>query len=440
MMARQFSSVFSRKRAQVTAVIGAQWGDEGKGRLVDKLASEYDICARYNGGANADHDIFWNGKKFVLHLLPCGMLNEGCQNLIGNGVVVHLPTLFKELTQFDENKIPYKGRLFISNRAHIVTQMHLEADGILDKKAGIGTTRRGIGPTYTTKALRNGLRVGDLTNWQNFEKKYMILYKQMNEMFKLPELDVNKDLSDLKMAREKLLENKMIICGVNYLHNALEIGKRILIEGANSAMLDIDHGSYPYCTSSSTSIGGACTGLGIPPDKIKQRIGVVKCYTTKVGSGPFPTEMEDELAEKIRKVGNEFAVATQRNRRVGWLDLNMLRAAHTINNFTEIMLTKLDILDDLDEIKVAYKYKVNDKKTKILPDMMDGSEKIECKYYKISGWKEKTSGIRKIYKLPKKAIKFIDYIEDEMRIPVKWVGCSPNREEIIRRKFDPWLD
>ena len=279
--------------SQFTTVLGTQWGDEGKGKLVDILAGKYDICARFNGGSNAGHTVKAGGHKYAFHLLPCGVLYPSCTNVIGNGVVVHLQSLFKELKQLDDTGIDYSGKLLISNRAHITTNLHREADGFMEQLKGdskIGTTKQGIGPSYATKALRNGLRIGDLQNWEEFVVKFNEFVDSSIRIFGLEGYDREKELEEIKECRDKVIAGNMITDTISYLHNALKDGKKILAEGANATMLDLDFGTYPMVTSSSTTVGGIMTGLGVPPQAIETVIGVVKAYTTRVGSGPFPTE------------------------------------------------------------------------------------------------------------------------------------------------------
>ena len=390
------------------AVIGAQWGDEGKGKLVDILANEYDICARYNGGANAGHTVKVQDKKYIFHLLPCGMLYPKCVNVLGNGVVIHLPTMFEEIKQLEDSKISWDGRLLLSNRAHLITQMHTTTDAVLEKSGNIGTTKRGIGPAYTMKMLRKGLRIGDLADWAVFEKKYLKLYGEMKEFFKFEDYDTAKELEELKKLQEIIVSKNMIIDCVDYLHNAIKSKKRLLVEGANATMLDIDHGTYPFVTSSSTNVGGACTGLGIPPDAITSKIGVVKAYTTRVGGGPFPTELLDHNGEYLQTTGQEFGATTGRKRRCGWLDLNVVRYAHKINNFESLIITKLDILNKLPEIKVATGYKINGT---LLPDVMPSTieelSKVEVVYQTLPGWNVDISNIKKFKELPIQAKHYI---------------------------------
>lgn len=289
-------------RSKFTVVLGSQWGDEGKGKLVDILAKDYDICARFNGGANAGHTVIADGHKYAFHLLPCGILYPKCTNVLGNGVVVHVPTLFEELEQLDKNKIDYAGRLLISDRAHLVSDILIEADGAMEKSKGekaIGTTRRGIGPTYSAKALRIGLRVGDLLEKPKvFKEKYQQLVREVTSLYRIEGFNEKLEYEKLRELGQKLKEGGMIIDTVEYMNKAFKSTSRsIIAEGANAALLDIDFGTYPYVTSSPTTVGGVCTGLGVPPKAIKTTIGIIKAYTTRVGGGPFPTELTDSLGE-----------------------------------------------------------------------------------------------------------------------------------------------
>lgn len=312
--------------------------------------------------------------------------------------------------------------------------MHLNIDAAMEKTAGIGTTKRGIGPSYTTKMLRKGLRVGDLINWEMFVKKYKVLYGELMEYFKFDAYDMEKELSELKKYRGIMIDNKMIIDCVDYIHQERRAGKRVLVEGANATMLDVDHGTYPYVTSSSTNIGGACTGLGIPPNAIEARIGVVKAYTTRVGGGPFPTELKDKMGTYLQDVGHEYGATTGRKRRCGWLDLNVVRYANKINDFSSLIITKLDILDQVEEIKIGMAYKIKDQ---VLPDLMpstiDELEQVECVYKAMPGWKTDISKV-KIYKdLPQNAKNYIEFIESSLGIPIAWIGVGAGREEIIQK-------
>lgn len=281
-------------KSRFCVILGSQWGDEGKGKLVDILAKDYDVCARFNGGANAGHTVVADGHKYAFHLLPCGILYQKCINVLGNGVVLHVPTLFEELAQLDKNGVPYKGRLLISDRAHLVSNIQIKADGLLEEqkgKAAIGTTKRGIGPTYASKALRIGLRAGDLLDWSKFLEKYNNFIRDLSYLYRIDSFDTKQELDELRTLSERIRKDNMIVDSIEYMNQALRSDKRIIAEGANATMLDIDFGTYPYITSSSTTVGGVCTGLGVPPQAIETNIGIMKAYTTRVGGGPFPTEL-----------------------------------------------------------------------------------------------------------------------------------------------------
>jgi len=345
-------------------ILGSQWGDEGKGKLVDILAKDYDVCARFNGGANAGHTVVADGHKYAFHLLPCGILYQKCVNVLGNGVVVHIPTMFEELEQLDKNGIDYKGRLLISDRAHLVSDILIQADGMLEQqkgKAAIGTTKRGIGPTYASKALRIGLRVGDLADWTRFREKYDTFVKEVSYLYRIDNFDSRKELDQLRTLSERMSKDRMIIDSIEYMSKALTGGKRIIAEGANATMLDMDFGTYPYITSSSTTVGGVCTGLGVPPQVVETNIGIMKAYTTRVGGGPFPTELLDETGVRLQKVGFEFGATTGRPRRCGWLDLNVVKFSNKINGLTSINMTKLDVLSGIPKIQVAVNYELDGK-------------------------------------------------------------------------------
>ncbi len=314
--------------------------------------------------------------------------------------------------------------------------MHILADGALEKTGAIGTTNRGIGPCYTTKMMRKGLRVGELmASWETFEKKYLELAALMKQMYKTPDYDMGKELAELKDTRRIFTERAMVVDGVNYLYNAMNNKKRVLIEGANATMLDVDHGTYPYVTSSSTNIGGACTGLGISPDRIETRIGVVKAYLTRVGAGPFPTELKDKFGEYLQTKGQEVGATTGRKRRCGWLDLNVIKYAHKINNFSSLMITKLDVLSELDEIKISVAYKINGKiEVDAMPATVGELEKVQCVYQTMQGWKCDISGVRKFRELPPHARNYIKFIERVLSVPVSWIGVGAEREKMIKRK------
>ncbi|CDW89135.1 adenylosuccinate synthetase [Stylonychia lemnae] len=425
--------------SRFAVVLGTQWGDEGKGKLVDILAKDYDICARFNGGANAGHTVVADGQKYAFHLLPCGILYQKCINVLGNGVVMHVPTLFEELAQLDKNGIDYKGRLLISDRAHLVSDIQIHADGLLEQQKGksaIGTTKRGIGPTYASKALRIGLRVGDLLDWQRFEEKYNTFVNELSYLYRIDNFDKKKELDELRQLNERITKGNMIVDSIQYLSRALnDSKKRIIAEGANATMLDIDFGTYPYITSSSTTVGGVCTGLGVPPSAIETTIGIMKAYTTRVGGGPFPSECLDDIGARLQKVGHEFGATTGRPRRCGWLDLNVVKFSHKLNGLTSINMTKLDVLTGINKIKVATHYELNGRKLDgEMPASLDDLGKCQVKYVELDGWEEDISNITQFEKLPGAAQNYIKFIEKELSIPITWVGTGPAREAMFLRQ------
>jgi adenylosuccinate synthase len=412
-------------------VVGSQWGDEGKGKLVDILSRDYDIVGRYNGGANAGHTVIVGSNKFGFHLLPCGILYPRTKNVLGHGVVIQFPTLFEEIAQVEKAGITCRDRLFISDRAHIVTQWHLEADGAQEKslgKGGIGTTKRGIGPTYASKMMRIGLRVGDLFHWDSFKEKYLRLGDFFSKAYGI-QVDSLKELDEFQRTRDEILP--MVTDTVYMIGEAIEGKKRILTEGANALMLDIDYGSYPYVTSSSTGVAGACTGLGVPPGKISTVIGIVKAYTTRVGAGPFPTEIIGGIGDHLQTKGKEVGVTTGRKRRCGWLDLNVVKYTHMINGYTSINLTKLDILDELDQVKIAVSYEIDGVKVKSMPASLEDLGKVNVVYETLPGWKTDTSLCTQWKDLPEKAKAYIARIEEVLGVPVTWVGTGPRRENML---------
>lgn len=423
---------------QVIAVMGGQWGDEGKGKLVDVLGANFDIIARCAGGSNAGHTVIVEGKKYAFHLLPSGILHERPVCLIGNGTVVHVPTLLKELTSLDEKGVNYKGRVKLSDRAHIVFDFHQQIDAFLEdaakkgnKDGSIGTTRKGIGPAYGAKIGRVGIRVGDLRFPDTLPEKLTKLVEYYQRSFPL-EVNLNHEIEAYKAFAHKL--QPMIVDSVHYINKAYGEGKRIMVEGANATMLDIDFGTWPYVTSSNASIGGAVTGLGLAPSKIDGVIGIVKAYTTRVGAGPFPTELKDDLGESIRKIGHEFGTTTGRPRRCGWLDAFAIKYAHMINNFTLLNLTKLDVLSDLDEIKIATSYKYNGEHLASYPSNLEILDQVEVEYETLPGWKKDVSGVRYFEDLPAEARKYVERVEQLVGCPIGWVGVGPGREAMAIRK------
>ncbi|XP_046971417.1 adenylosuccinate synthetase [Vanessa cardui] len=431
---------FSSKRYKmennnkVTVVLGAQWGDEGKGKVVDLLAMNSDIVCRCQGGNNAGHTVVVDGKEFDFHLLPSGIINAKCTSVIGNGVVIHLPGLFEELKKNELKGMEgWQKRLIISDRAHIVFDFHQQVDGLQEAEKGknsLGTTKKGIGPTYSSKATRNGIRIGDLLgDYSIFEDKFRTLAANYKRMFPSLELDIETELARYGEYATKI--RPMVRDTVLYLHTEIKNGKKVLVEGANAAMLDIDFGTYPYVTSSNCSIGGVCTGLGLPPNLIGDVLGVVKAYTTRVGDGPFPTELHDATGELLQSRGHEVGVTTRRVRRCGWLDLVVVRYTATVNGYTSLCLTKLDILDTLKEIKIGVAYKLNGKKIDYFPSSMSELSNVEVEYITLPGWACSTEDVREMSKLPEAARNYVRTIEDFLEIPVKYIGVGQGRESII---------
>ncbi|QID87574.1 Adenylosuccinate synthase [Saccharomyces pastorianus] len=429
----------------VNVVLGSQWGDEGKGKLVDLLVGKYDIVARCAGGNNAGHTIVVDGVKYDFHMLPSGLVNPHCQNLLGNGVVIHVPSFFKELETLEAKGLKdARGRLFVSSRAHLVFDFHqvtdklreLELSGRSKDGKNIGTTGKGIGPTYSTKASRSGLRVHHLVNdqpgaWDEFVVRYKRLLETRRQRYGDFEYDFDAKLAEYKKLREQL--KPFVVDSVVFMHKAIEAKKKILVEGANALMLDIDFGTYPYVTSSSTGIGGVLTGLGIPPRTIDEIYGVVKAYTTRVGGGPFPTEQLNEDGEKLQTIGAEFGVTTGRKRRCGWLDLVVLKYSTLINGYTSLNITKLDVLDTFKEIPVGISYSIQGKKLDLFPEDLNILGKVEVEYVTLPGWDQDITKITKYEELPENAKSYLKYIEDFVGVPVEWVGTGPARESMLHK-------
>eukprot|EP01090_Pellita_catalonica_P023132 TRINITY_DN930_c0_g1_i2.p2 TRINITY_DN930_c0_g1~~TRINITY_DN930_c0_g1_i2.p2 ORF type:complete len:459 (+),score=76.49 TRINITY_DN930_c0_g1_i2:53-1429(+) len=431
---RNYSSKISQE--QVIAVMGAQWGDEGKGKLVDVLGSEYDIIARCAGGSNAGHTVIVEGRKYAFHLMPSGILHKRATCLIGNGVVLHIPTLFKELESLDKQDINYEGRIKLSERAHIVFDFHQEVDALEEDsaKAGeaIGTTKRGIGPAYMSKIGRKGIRVGDLRHPDAFKAKLTNLVNYWKRAYPSINVDIDAEVATYLEYFKRI--KPMVVDSVTYVNKAYDEGKKIMIEGANATMLDIDFGTYPFVTSSNCSIGGAMTGLGLAPSKLDAVVGIMKAYTTRVGAGPFPTELEGELGEKIRAVGGEYGTTTGRPRRCGWLDGVAMKHANMINNFTCVNMTKLDVLSELDEVKLAVAYSYKGQTLDGFPSSLEDLANVDVEYETFPGWKKDISECRVIEDLPEEARAFIKRTEEVISSPVTWVGVGPGREALAMPK------
>ncbi|KAK9387180.1 Adenylosuccinate synthetase [Lipomyces mesembrius] len=421
-----------------TVVIGAQWGDEGKGKLVDILCDQIDVCARCQGGNNAGHTIVVNGVTFDFHMLPSGLVNPDCVNLIGSGVVVHVPAFFNELEQIEKKGLSASGRLFVSSRSHLVFDVHQIADGLheVELSAGaIGTTRRGIGPAYSTKATRSGIRVHHLVSqepgaWEEFESRFRSIVEAFRKRYGDFEYDADAEIERYKGYAEKL--RPYVTDAVMFMHDALDAQKRILVEGANALMLDLDFGTYPFVTSSNTSIGGVCTGLGVPPQKITEVVGVVKAYTTRVGAGPFPTEQLNDIGETLQTVGAEYGVTTGRKRRCGWLDLVVVKYSARINGFTSMNITKLDVLDSLEEIKVGVAYMHNGKRLSSFPEDLRVVEAVEVEYATFKGWKTSIADIKRYEDLPEETKVYLKFIEDYVGTKISWIGVGPARSAMIK--------
>ena len=421
----------------VDLLLGLQWGDEGKGKIVDVLTKDYDIIARFQGGPNAGHTLEFDGIKHVLHTIPSGIFHENAINIVGNGVVID-PVIFKKeldnLSQFD---IDIVSKLFISRKAHLILPTHrlLDAASEASKgKAKIGSTLKGIGPTYMDKTGRNGMRIGDL-EMDNWKDKYRALTAKHIRMLDFFEVDIQYDLKELEAefcAAVDTLSTLQFIDSEEYLNQAISAGKSILAEGAQGSLLDIDFGTYPYVTSSNTTAAGACTGLGIAPNRIADVFGIFKAYTTRVGSGPFPTELFDEAGETMGRVGHEFGATTGRPRRCGWLDLVALKYAVQVNGVTQLMMMKGDVLSGFDTIKVCTSYTYKGKEITHLPYNIE-PENVSVNYTELKGWQDDLTGLTSKEQLPDSLMAYIDFIEKELEVPIKIVSVGPDRKQTILR-------
>jgi len=418
-------------------VVGAQWGDEGKGKLVDVLTEKADIVARYQGGHNAGHTVVINDEKYILHLIPSGILHKNTVCIIGNGVVVEPAALISEITGLAKRGIKVSDNLLISRNAHLIMPYHIALDNAGEKSRGkkcIGTTGRGIGPTYVDKMARSGIRVGDLLYPDAFKEKLKTNLKHIN--FLMKNLYGTRSFSAQKIFTEysgyaEILKKHIADTDL-VINTAAAAGKNLLLEGAQGTFLDIDHGTYPYVTSSSSVAGGACTGLGIGPTKISKVLGVVKAYTTRVGSGPFPTELNDSVGEAIRAKGGEFGSTTGRPRRCGWLDTVILRHAAMVNGFSGLAITKLDILDGLDKIKICTAYRFRGKLYKDYPKDLEILENCTPVYEEVKGWNTSTIGIREFRKLPAEARSYIKRIEELVGVKAHIISTGQKRNELIK--------
>ncbi len=417
----------------VDVILGLQWGDEGKGKIVDYFTPNYDVIARFQGGANAGHTLYIKGEKVVLHQIPSGIFHDKKINLIGNGVVLDPVTLQSECALVAAMGIDYRKNLFISERTHLILPTHRALDKASEVAKGndkIGSTLKGITPAYMDKTGRNGLRVGDLLN-KNFISQYIKLRLKHQKL--LDNFGFREDISAWEEEFFEALEfikTLNIVNGEYFINDAIQNGKKVLAEGAQGSMLDVDFGTFPFVTSSSTVSAGVSSGLGIAPQKIKEVFGITKAYCTRVGSGPFPTELHDETGEQLRKLGNEFGSTTGRPRRCGWIDLVALNFACMINGVTQLVMTKADVLDSLKELEVCNMYKVNGKETHQIPFQMQGMN-IEPIYKKFKGWKTDITSIKKFGEIPAEMETYISYIDETLGLPVKYISNGPGSDQII---------
>ncbi len=420
----------------IRVVVGAQWGDEGKGKIVDHLSKEADFVVRYQGGANAGHTLKFDGKKVVLHLIPSGIFNGDAKCIIGNGVVIDPQALLEEIENIESMGFELQGRLFISNAAHIILPYHQILDKVKEEHRGddaIGTTGRGIGPAYVSKVSRVGIRAADLFHPEILKDKIETNLAEINKALEFiydeEPLDPKPILDDALEAADKLCP--YISNTGNILHRAIEKGENILLEGAQGSLLDIDHGTYPFVTSSSPTSGGACTGSGIPPTAIDKVMGISKAYCTRVGNGPFPTELNDEFGELLREKGQEFGATTGRPRRCGWIDLVALKYAVRINGINELALTKMDVLNDFDEIKLCTSYDINGEETDIFSLDLSDIEQVIPVYKTMPGWHEDVNSFSTVDELPEAAKDYLRFVQDYLGVELTILSTGPNRSETI---------
>ena len=433
-------------RTKAVVVIGAQWGDEGKGKIVDYLAASFDYTARYAGGHNAGHTVIFNHHRLILQLIPSGIIRPGKKAVIGNGTVVDPAALVSELENLKKSDIDVRGRLFLSNRAHVIFPYHREMDRAAEAARGaakIGTTSRGIGPAYEDKASRRGLRVCDLLDAKHFAEKLEPVIAEKNMIsaatfgHPLETAGLIEEYLELASHLRGLVTDTAVL-----LNEALDRGEPVLFEGAQGTMLDIDHGTYPYVTSSNATSGGVATGLGVAPTRLTGVVGVTKAYTTRVGSGPFPTEMVDLDAHEVRARGNEFGAVTGRPRRCGWLDLVVLRYAIMLSGIDSLAVTKLDVFDQQSEIRVCTSYRYKGERLTEMPPAVDTLAQVEPEYQTLPGWQKPTPGIRAVKDLPAAAREYLNFISEQLQVEIGLISTGPEREStIIPRgtKLASWL-
>lgn len=422
---------------KIDLILGLQWGDEGKGKIVDVLTNNYDIIARFQGGPNAGHTLEFDEIKHVLHTIPSGIFHDKKINVIGNGVVID-PVIFKkEIDTLKNLGVDVSSKLFVSRKAHLIFPTHRlidQASELSKGKKKIGSTLKGIGPTYMDKTGRNGFRVGELEidGWENKLNNLISKHERLIKNFNV-EIEYNiNELKDEFLDALKFLKSLTLIDSEHYFHTSLKSNKKILAEGAQGSLLDIDFGTYPYVTSSNTTSAGACTGLGIPPNKIGNVYGIFKAYTTRVGSGPFPTELFDETGERIGKIGHEFGATTGRARRCGWLDLVSLKHSINVNGVTELIMMKGDVLSGLEKLKICTKYRYKNEIIEHLPFTIDDSS-LEPIYEEIEGWNEDITQIDNYHDLPDNFKKYVTFLEKNLELEIKIVSVGPNRKQTIVR-------
>jgi adenylosuccinate synthase len=427
-------------------VVGAQWGDEGKGKIVDLLTAHFDVVARYQGGHNAGHTVVINGRKYILHLIPSGILHPQKLCAIGNGVVIDPVALKKEIEDLAEAGIHCSGRLFISNRAHVILQYHRLVEKGDEERRGegrIGTTSRGIGPAYEDKMGRRGLRICDLKNPQTLRRllEENIGIKKAAISANAGSLNIDEIYESVMALGEDLSEYFADVA--EFLNRSMNEGKSVLFEGAQGTLLDVDHGTYPFVTTSNATAGGACTGTGVGPTRIDGVIGISKAYTTRVGGGPFPTELYDDLGEKIRRRGQEFGASTGRPRRCGWFDAVVVRYSSMINNLDSLVITKLDVLDELDEIMICTGYRYKTSLLSSFPPAIHVLGQCRPEYTAVKGWKRKTAGVRRYEDLPAAAKDYLERLSDLLKTEIAVVSTGPDRNETIivspHSRLESWI-
>ncbi|UKZ65082.1 uncharacterized protein TrAtP1_006284 [Trichoderma atroviride] len=420
----------------ITVILGAQWGDEGKGKLVDGQCQEAQLCARAAGGNNAGHLVRVNGVSYSFHLLPSGLINPTCLNFIGSGVVFHVPSFFSELAELEAKGLSaVHDRILVSDRVNVLLDLHVAVDGLEERELGdaaIGTTRRGIGPCYQTSRARTGIKMTDVFYPDLFEQKVRRLadgyQKRFGELF---EYDIEAELARFNEYRETL--PKYVVDGVSFMRSAQESNANIVIEGANALMLDADYGSYPFVTSSSTTLAGIIGGLTLNPKNITETVGVVKAYTTRVGAGAFKTEDTEEIGTKLQEIGREWGTSTRRRRRCGWLDLVVVKYSNSINYYTSLNLTKLDVLDTFETIKIAIAYTIGGEELDSYPADLNILNQAEVVYHEMPGWQKPTTNARTYDDLPKEARDYVEYIEKFVGVKIKYIGTGPDRDAMIQR-------